>query len=308
MGARGTAGACCLNANGLTGPDAGDPPECHDYVQKEAFQYKGGYHQCVLTNHTRTSSPTMPSPTPMPTHTLEFDAALRDSGDVCETSSYITVPLVNGEPVTGTPCNGWEMSHLTISAGEEQCWQYCLNNTVAAGCRSIQTAPCVASEYWTAYKWCHLHSSCAQPFHKQPGATTRRFLTAAPTPAPAPTEAPTTLAPTSEPVQTVNATIEVHTASTAKPKKVTCAGMVTSDAHCVAWYKAEPEPLWYCELFPGRPAAEVKFSGIEGTTAAVVLHNTIGELKHYGVLPFWDWNTLQDLCKAGLNTLTPTSR
>merc|ERR1711924_141218 len=158
--AGGTIGACCLNN------DASDPPECRDYVKQEAFRYKGGYHECVLTDQARTSSPTTPPPTPLPTQTPEFDAVLRDSGDVCETSSYTTVPLVNGEPATGQPCNGWDLSHLTIGVGEEQCWQYCLTNTVASGCASIQTAPCVASEYWTAYKWCHLHSSCAQPFHK----------------------------------------------------------------------------------------------------------------------------------------------
>jgi len=61
-------------------------------------------------------------------------------------------------------------------------------------------------------------------------------------------------------------------------------------------------------MFPDRPAAEVKFTAIEGTTAAVVLHNTIGELKYYGVIPFWDWNTLQDICKTGLTTLTPNGR
>jgi hypothetical protein len=288
-----------------------DPAECRDHVSPSAYIFNAGYHECVLTNQARvppTAPPTPPPPTPAPTPTPVFDADLHSSGKVCETSSYTTVPLVNGEPSPkAQACNGWNMASLTINAGEEQCWQYCLSNTIAPGCESIQTAPCVASEYWTAYKVCHLHSSCDQPFHKQPGANTRNILTAPPTPAPPPTPPPTTPAPTTEPGVAVSSAIQVHTASTAKPQSVRCSGTVTSDAHCVAWYKAEPEPIWSCEMFPDRLTAEHKFSGVEGTTAAAVMHNTNGELKYYGVIPFWDWNTLQEICKTGLTTLTPRS-
>jgi hypothetical protein len=135
--------------------------------------------------------------------------------------------------------------------------------------------------------------------------------TPSPTPSPShsPSDAPTP--PTASPApQAIPGTTSTPSPTAlaasvwegALPENVVCEGDSNNATHCLAWYIWITHPRWQCGRYQNRADAETKFNTLQGTRYSVAMFNTEPkELKFYGVLPFWNWNTMRRMCTTALN-------